>query len=203
MIKGDLCCYTMSTILNKISSFLYANCFAFVAIVFITFINGEAYNLVGNFIWLPLGTVSLCYLLFGFRIVIAVFLAIMFSAHWFHEEPLFILTKNMVHLVGTLAPLLAIASMKFFKLSNFFEGGKLVFQHLLFLVLLTALYNTLMKFFVFSYFDNLSINAVKFIQGYLLGDILGCLAVLFFAVLVVVPGIRYFAPELVPSDLDN
>ena len=193
----------MSTILNKISSFLYANCFAFVAIVFITFINGEAYNLVGNFIWLPLGTVSLCYLLFGFRIVIAVFLAIMFSAHWFHEEPLFILTKNMVHLVGTLAPLLAIASMKFFKLSNFFEGGKLVFQHLLFLVILTALYNTLMKFFVFSYFDNLSINAVKFIQGYLLGDILGCLAVLFFAVLVVVPGIRYFAPELVPSDIDN
>ena len=193
----------MSTILNKISSFLYVNCIAFVAIVFITFINGETYNLVGNFIWLPLGTVSLCYLLFGFRIVIAVFLAIMFSAHWFHEEPLFILTKNMVHLVGTLAPLLAIASMKFFKLSNFFEGGKLVFQHLLFLVLLTALYNTLMKFFVFSYFDNLSINAVKFIQGYLLGDILGCLAVLFFAVLVVVPGIRYFAPELVPSDLDN
>jgi len=193
----------MSTILNKISSFLYANCFAFVAIVFITFINGEAHNLVGNFIWLPLGTVSLCYLLFGFRIVIAVFLAIMFSAHWFHEEPLFILTKNMVHLVGTLAPLLAIASMKFFKLSNFFEGEKLVFQHLLFLVVLTALYNTLMKFFVFSYFDNLSINAVKFIQGYLLGDILGCLAVLFFAVLVVVPGIRYFAPELVPSDLDN
>ena len=193
----------MSTILNKIINFLYVNCFTFVAIVFITFINGETYNLVGNFIWLPLGTVSLCYLLFGFRIVIAVFLAIMFSAHWFHEEPLFILTKNMVHLVGTLAPLLAIASMKFFKLSNFFEGGKLVFQHLLFLVILTALYNTLMKFFVFSYFDNLSINAVKFIQGYLLGDILGCLTVLFFAVLVVVPGIRYFAPELVPSDLDN
>ena len=193
----------MSTILNKISSFLYVNCITFVAIVFITFINGETYNLVGNLIWLPLGTVLLCYLLFGFRIVIAVFLAIMFSAHWFHEEPLFILTKNMVHLVGTLAPLLAIASMKFFKLSNFFEGGKLVFQHLLFLVILTALYNTLMKFFVFSYFDNLSINAVKFIQGYLLGDILGCLTVLFFAVLVIVPGIRYFAPELVPSDLDN
>ena len=193
----------MSTILNKISSFLYVNCITFVAIVFITFINGETYNLVGNLIWLPLGTVLLCYLLFGFRIVIAVFLAIMFSAHWFHEEPLFIFTKNIVHLMGTLAPLLAIASMKFFKLSNFFEGGKLVFQHLLFLVILTALYNTLMKFFVFSYFDNLSINAVKFIQGYLLGDILGCLAVLFFAVLVVVPGIRYFAPELVPSDLDN
>ena len=127
----------------------------------------------------------------------------MFSAHWFHEEPLFIFTKNIVHLMGALAPLLAIASMKFFKLSSFFEGGKLVFQHLLFLAILTALYNTLMKFFVYSYIDNLSINAVKFIQGYLLGDILGCLAVVFFAALVIVPGIRYFAPKLVPSDLDN
>ena len=193
----------MSTILNKIINFLYANCFTFVAIVFITFINGETYNLVGNFIWLPLGTVLLCYLLFGFRIVIAVFLAIMFSANWFHEEPLFIFNKNMVHLVGTIAPLLAIASMKFFKLSNFFEGGKLVFQHLLFLAILTALYNTLMKFFAYSYFDESSINAVKFLQGYLLGDIIGCLTVLFFAALVIVPGIRYFAPKLAPSDLKN
>ena len=189
--------------MNKFTNFIYVNSIAFVVIVFITFINGQTYPLVGNLIWLPLGAVSLCYLLFGFRIVIAVFLAIMFSAHWFHAEPLFIFTKNTVHLVGTLAPLLAIASMKFFKLSNFFEGGKLVFQHLLFLVILTALYNTLMKFFVFSYFDNFSINAVKFIQGYLLGDILGCLTVLFFAALVIVPGIRYFAPQLIPSDIEN
>jgi hypothetical protein len=188
---------------NKISNFLYVNSIAFVVIVFITFINGQTHPLVGNFIWLPLGVVSLCYLLFGFRIVLAVFLAIMFSAHWFHGEPLFIFTKNIVHLVGALAPLLAIASMKFFKLSNFFEGNKLVFQHLLFLVILTALYNTLMKFFAFSYFDNFSINAVKFIQGYLLGDILGCLTVLFFAALVIVPGIRYFAPQLIPSDIEN
>jgi len=160
----------MNTIVNKISNFLYVNSIAFVVIVFITFINGQTHPLVGNFIWLPLGVVSLCYLLFGFRIVIAVFLAIMFSAHWFHEEPLFIFTKNIVHLMGALAPLLAIA---------------------------------LMKFFAFSYFDNFSINAVKFIQGYLLGDILGCLTVLFFAALVIVPGIRYFAPQLIPSDIEN
>ena len=189
--------------MNKFTNFIYVNSIAFVVIVFITFINGQTYPLVGNLIWLPLGAVSLCYLLFGFRIVLAVFLAIMFSAHWFHGEPLFIFTKNIVHLVGTVAPLLAIASMKFFKLSNFFEGNKLVFQHLLFLVILTALYNTLMKFFAFSYFDNFSINAVKFIQGYLLGDILGCLTVLFFAALVIVPGIRYFAPQLIPSDTEN
>ena len=190
----------MSAILNKTSNFLYVNFIAFVVIVFITFINGQTHPLVGNLIWLPLGTVSLCYLLFGFRIVIAVFLAIMFSAHWFHGEPLFIISKNIVHLMGTLAPLIAIASMKFFKLSNFFEGNKIVFQHLLFLAILTALFNTLMKFFVFSYIDNISINAVKFIQGYLLGDILGCLTILFFAALVIVPGIRKFAPNYAPSE---
>ena len=193
----------MSSIMNKINHFLYVNFIAFVVIVFITFINGQTYPLVGNLIWLPLGAVSLCYLLFGFRIVLAVFLAIMFSAHWFHAEPLFIISQNIVHLMGAVAPLLAIASMKFFKLSNFFEGDKLVFQHLLFLVILTALYNTLMKFFAFSYFDNFSINAEKFIQGYLLGDILGCLTVLFFAALVIVPGIRYFAPQFIPSDIEN
>ena len=191
----------MSSILNKINHFLYVNFIAFVVIVFITFINGQTYPLVGNFIWLPLGAVSLCYLLFGFRIFIAVFMAITFSSVWFHDASFDGI--KIVHLVGTLAPLLAIASMKFFKLSNFFEGNKLVFQHLLFLVILTALYNTLMKFFAFSYFDNFSINAVKFIQGYLLGDILGCLTVLFFAALVIVPGIRYFAPQLIPSDIEN
>ena len=113
------------------------------------------------------------------------------------------LLKILYTLWAPIAPLLAIASMKFFKLSNFFEGNKLVFQHLLFLVILTALYNTLMKFFAFAYFDNFSINAVKFIQGYLLGDILGCLTILFFTALVIVPGIRYFAPQLIPSDIEN
>ena len=111
----------------------------------------------------------------------------------------------MLHLVGTFAPLLAIASMKFFKLSNFFDGEKIVFQHLLFLAILTALYNTIIKFFVYSYLSLAdqsvpAINALQFIKNYLIGDVLGCLSVLLFAALVVVPGIRYFAPKLVPSE---
>ena len=141
--------------------------------------------------------------MFGYRVSIATYLAIEFSDYW--------ITGNAnahghlaVNLVGTFAPLLAITSMKFFKLSSFFEGGKLVFQHLLFLAILTAFYNTLMNFFVWSYFSlvegsRVSIDAVYFIMNYLIGDVLGCLTVLFFAALVVVPGIRYFAPHLVPS----
>ena len=188
---------------NHVTEFLYQNIIAFLVILFITFINGQSYPFVGNLVWLPVGAVSLCYLLFGFRIVIAVFIAISFSAHL--GDVTVFPGHNLIHLVGTLAPLVAIASMKFFKLSYFFDGGKIVFQHLLFLGLLTALYNTLMKFFAYSYLasasgGSLSIDALQFIKNYLIGDILGSLIILFFAALVIVPGIRYFAPKLVPSD---
>ncbi|MBT5978694.1 MAG: hypothetical protein HOG62_02505, partial [Gammaproteobacteria bacterium] len=136
---------------DKLAGFLYKNIISFLVIIFVTFINGQAF-ISGNIIWLPIGAVSLCYLLFGFNVFIAVFLAITFSSLWFHDSSF--IGINLIHLVGTFSPLLAIASMKFFKLSNFFEGGKLVFQHLLFLAILTALYNTLMKFFVYSYLSS-------------------------------------------------
>ena len=186
---------------QKLFSFFSDNIMAFLVVVFITFINGQSYPFVGNLVWLPIGAVSLCYLLFGFRIFIAVFLAITASSIWFHDSTFDGI--NILHLVGTFAPLLAIASMKFFKLSNFFDGGKVVFQHLLFLAILTALYNTLMKFFVYSYLSSLgegsqSIDAMQFIKNYLIGDVLGCLSVLLFAALVIVPGIRYFAPSHAP-----
>ena len=161
--------------------------------------------MVGDLIYLPLGAVSLCYLLFDYKVSIAAYLAIEFSDYW--------ITGNThghlaVNLVGTLAPLLAFTSMKFFKLSSFFEGGKLVFQHLLFLAILTAFYNTLMKFFVWSYISlaedsNVSIDAMQFIKNYLIGDALGCVTVFLFAALVIVPGIRYFAPHLVPSEIQT
>jgi len=187
---------------SKLTEFLYQNIIAFLVIIFVTFINGQAF-ISGNIIWLPIGAVSLCYLLFGFNIFIAVFLAITLSSIWFHDSSF--TGINLLHLVGTFSPLLAIASMKFFKLSYFFDGERIVFQHLLFLLILTALYNTLMKFFAYSYLasasgGSLSIDALQFIKNYLIGDILGSLIILFFAALVIVPGIRYFAPKLVPSE---
>ena len=167
---------------------------------FFTFIDGPVHPTIGNLIFLPLGAASLCYLLFGNRVLIAVFLAIEFSDYWITGNPHGHLAVNFV---GTFAPLLAIATMKFFKLSSFFEDGKLVFQHLLFLTILTAFYNTLMNFFVWSYISlieesNVTIDAMQFIKNYLIGDVLGCLTVFFFVALVIVPGIRYFAPHLVP-----
>jgi hypothetical protein len=174
-------------------------------VVLCYFINGPAYPFEGNLIWLPLGGMSLCFLLFGFRVVFAAILASQLSEFWFHSQPFFDQVTLIRTISGAMGPALAIASMRFFKLSNFFDGDKLVFHHLIFLAILTALFNTLTAFFVSSYIvsngqANETINATYFLRNYLMGDILGCLIVLFFAALVVVPFIKYFFPKIAPSE---
>ena len=174
-------------------------------VVLCYFINGPAYPFEGNLIWLPLGGMSLCFLLFGFRVVFAAILASQLSEFWFHSQLFFDQVTLIRTISGAMGPALAIASMRFFKLSNFFDGDKLVFHHLIFLAILTALFNTLTAFFVSSYIvsngqANETINATDFLRNYLMGDILGCLIVLFFAALVVVPFIKYFFPKIAPSE---
>ena len=115
----------------------------FCLIVFVTFINGPSYPFVGNLIWLPLGAMSLCFLLFDFKVVLAALLATHFSDFWIHSQSFFSQVTLLQSIAGVVAPMFAIASMRFFKLSNFFDGGKVVFQHLLFLAILTALFNTI------------------------------------------------------------
>ena len=177
----------------------------FLIVVFCYLINGPAYPFAGNLIWLPLGAMSLCFLLFGFRVFFAAILASQFSEFWFHSQPFFDQVTLIRTISGAIGPAFAIASMRFFKLSNFFDGDKLVFHHLIFLSILTALFNTLTAFFVSSYIvsngqANETINATDFLRNYLMGDILGCLIVLFFAALVVVPFIKYFFPKIAPSE---
>ena len=174
-------------------------------VVLCYFIKGPAYPFEGNLIWLPLGGMLLCFLLFGFRVVFAAILASQLSEFWFHSQPFFDQVTLIRTISGAMGPAIAIASMRFFKLSNFFDGDKLVFHHLIFLAILTALFNTLTAFFVSSYIvsngqANETINATDFLRNYLMGDILGCLIVLFFAALVVVPFIKYFFPKIAPSE---
>ena len=178
---------------------------AFLIVLICYFINGPAYPFIGNLIWLPLGAMSLCFLLFGFEVIIAVLLATQLAEFWFHGEPFFDQMMLLRNISGVLGPILAIASMRFFKLSNFFDGGKIVFQHLVFLAILTALLNTLIAFFVTSFIvsnnqDIGAINATQFLKNFLIGDILGCLIVLFIAALIVVPFIKYFFPKYIPKE---
>ena len=180
--------------------------FATLIIVLVAYaLNGPAYPFVGNIVWLPLGAMSLCFLLFGFRVVLAALLATQLSEFWFQSQPFFEQGTLILNLFGVIGPIVAIASMRFFKLSNFFDGSKLIFQHLVFLAILTAFFNTIISFFITSFIASNDssiepINATLFIKNFLIGDILGCLIVLLFAAIVVVPLIQYFFPRLVPSE---
>ncbi len=193
--------------MNTFINLIVKSAIAFIVVISATILSGPAHQITGNFIWLQLGAVSMCYLICGYRIFFAVFLAIIFAAHGLDERN-FSVGNTMIHFIGAFSPLLAIASMRFFKLSKFFEGNKVIFQHLLFLALLTAIYNTILKFYIYSYFNISGINGevlepFGFIKMYLIGDILGCLIVLFFTALVVVPAIRYFIPSVVPSEFKS
>jgi hypothetical protein len=188
---------------DNLKAFLQPQIVTFFVILFATFINGPSYPFIGNLIWLPLGSISLCFLLFDYKVVLAALLATHFSDVWIHSQLFFSQVTWLKSIAGVVAPMFAIASMRFFKLSNFFDEGKVVFQHLLFLAILTALFNTIISFFTSSYIASIDetmeqINATVFIKNYLIGDILGCLVVLFFAALVVVPSIKYFSPKSAP-----
>ena len=188
-----------------IRSALQYQLLAFLIVLTCYFINGPAYPFIGNLIWLPLGAMSLCFLLFGFEVIFGVLLATQLAEFWFNGEPFFDQMMFLRNVSGMIGPILAIASMRFFKLSNFFDGDKIIFQHLVFLAILTALFNTLISFFVTSFIVSNdqsigAINATQFLKNFLIGDILGCLIVLFFAALIVVPVIKYFFPKYVPKE---
>ena len=187
------------------SNALVNNLAVLLLVFFVTLINGDVEAIAGTQIWLQIGMITLCYLLFGYRVFFGVVAAIELSGlliwHWDTSSPL----NHLIAVVGAISPLLALASMRVFKLSSFFDGEQLVFQHVIFLVILTALYNTLMKFFTYTTIQNnffpldpapVNITATEFIQSYLYGDILGGLVVLFFATLLVEPLIRYILDKL-------
>jgi len=189
---------------HNLKIFLQPQIVTFFVIIFATFINGPSYPFIGNLIWLPLGAMLLCFLLFDFKVVLAALIATHFADVWFHSVPMMMTQDTILqHITAVMTPIIAIACMRFFRLSNFFDGGKVVFQHLLFLAILTALFNTIISFFINSYIASKDpameqINATVFIKNYLIGDLLGCLVVLFFAALIVVPAIKYFSPKSVP-----
>ena len=188
-----------------VGNFLVNNFIALLLVFSITFINGDVEAIAGTQIWLQIGMITLCYLLFGYRVFFGIIAAIELSGLLIWHWDIYSTLNHLIAIIGALSPLLAIASMKLFKLSSFFDGEQLVFQHVIFLVILTALYNTLMKFFTYTTVQNnffpldpahVDITATEFIQSYLYGDILGGLVVLFFATLLVEPLIRYILDKL-------
>ena len=105
---------------------------------------------IGNYLWLPMGAKILAFLLFGFWAFPGVLLGSLMSGVFLYDS----WNGNAFYgplgtLAGVMAPMLAIVVMRFFHLSNFFKDGKLVYGHIIFLVILSSLINTISKLFLY------------------------------------------------------
>ena len=183
---------------------IYNNLFALLLVFFATFLNGKPIPFIGNMVWLQIGVILLMYLLFTHRVFLGCFLGVQLSALLLWKWEVFVFSNFLIVFISAISPLIAISLMKFFKLSSFFDSEKLVFQHLIFLAIFTAICNTFLKFLSYSYNEidpsNLSFDALLFIERYFIGDLLGCLVVLLFAAWVVVPMLKYFFPKIAPVE---
>ena len=167
-------------------------------------------------VWLVLGAVSMSYLLFGWRVLPAVFFGFHLSAlyvfGWSIDPFVYFSSSgskgahaitNHVHgIVTTIGPLAAIYTMRIFRLSRFFEGEKLIFQHVIFLMILASFYNTFSKFFidttVRTWLDlPIRIDQATYVPSMLVGDLTGGIGFVFIIALIVVPVIRFVVPKAI------
>ncbi|HIM58519.1 MAG TPA: hypothetical protein EYH12_05780 [Psychromonas hadalis] len=137
---------------------------------------------IGNLLYLPLGATLYCYILFGPRAIPGVVVANTLIGYflwdnWFGNG----MSGFSGHVVvGSLAPMLAIITVKYFQLNSFSGSNKINYGPCMFLIILTALINTIAKFFTFMDILIEEIEPIIFLGSFFVGDVLGC--VVFFLV---------------------
>jgi hypothetical protein len=184
----------------NISEFIVTNLVTILVVYLSALIFGSVKDLVGQPVWLQIGAVTMSYLLFGCRVFFGIFIGILLSGYFVWGWPGSSLNWSQAF-AGSIAPLLAIQTMKLFKLSSFYEDKKLIFEHIIFLAILAAVYNTSLKLFVNTTFRNSilypdlpprEIDIASFVQSYFFGDIVGGVAFIFILALIVSPFMSYF-----------
>ena len=185
---------------------LYSN-FVIITVVYLTSaLSSWIYGVditIGNYLWLPMGAKVLAFLLFGIWALPGVLIGSLMSGMFLYD----FWSGNTFYgplgtLVGVFAPLLAIMIMKHFHLSSFFDDAKINFRHVLFLIILSSVINTLVKLFVYidevKNIDGKSVDALQFIQTYLPGDILGGIVFVFIVLKILLPVVIKFGLNKAP-----
>ncbi|MDB2589565.1 hypothetical protein N9Y32_00860 [Candidatus Thioglobus sp.] len=148
---------------------------------------------VGNYLWLPMGAKILAFLLFGFWALPGVLLGSLMSGYilynFLNVDPIY---GPLGSLIGAFAPMGAILIMRYFNLSTFFDSDKkLEFRHVIFLIVLSSIINTIFKLFLYfgkvSGVDDQQIDSPEFILSYLTGDILGGVVFILLTIKIVMP----------------
>ena len=143
----------------------------------------------GNLLFLPVGAEIFVYLLFGSRVLPGVIIANTIVGYflwnnWFGNG----LDGFIGHvIIGSLSPLLAIYIMKIANLSDFFDAKLINYKHILFCIILTALISTLAKFLFFWGVIREPIEPLSFIASYMVGDIIGGIVFIYFAIKILTP----------------
>lgn len=151
---------------------------------------------MGNLVFLPLGSTLYAYLFFSNQVLPAVILA-NFIVGYFLWDQWFGLGFNgfVGHVVvGALAPMLAIYVCRSLKLGTTTDQDITPVHVILLLTILTTIFNTLGKFFIFASNPDLTIEPMVFLGTFMLGDILGCIVFMFLAQ-------RFLSPWLKPLQL--
>lgn len=152
---------------------------------------------IGNFLFLPLGATLYAYLFFSNRVLPAVILANYIVGYflwdnWFGQGYNGFLGQVGV---GSLVPMLSIYIGKSLRQLDAGTHQDITPLHVVFLLsILTAIFNTLGKFFVFMGNPNISIEPTLFLGSFMLGDILGCIVFMLLAQ-------RFLSPWLSSSQL--
>jgi hypothetical protein len=148
---------------------------------------------LGHYLWLPMGAKILAFLLFGLWALPGVLLGSLMSGYILYDflnvDPVY---GPLGTLVGAFAPMIAILIMRYFHLSNFFDNDKkLEFRHVIFLIVLSSIINTLSKLFIYlgrvSGPNNHQIDSTEFILSYLTGDILGGIVFIMLTIKIFMP----------------
>lgn len=143
---------------------------------------------LGNMLWFPIGAAILSYLLFGFRVFPGVLLGYLIAEVIVEGGIVDISQKELLkRTASSLAPILSIGIMRSFNLSQFFDENKIKISHVIFLILLSAIFSTLLKALLI---DNELPGLDNYITTYLMGDLLG-------GIIFVYLGIKFLSKAVV------
>ena len=185
--------------LVNLKNYLFENIVAFLSVFLAAYIMvffGEFEVAVGTYFYLPLGAKILMYLLFGFRVLPGILAACIVSGVvLFNSWNGNFLIGTMVACAGSLAPIIAMQTMKVTQVCDFSNLRNIDFRHVLFLIMFTSVISALLKFFLYMQSITMNINTVEFIAHYITGDILGGLLVVYLVLKLIVPVLQALYQE--------
>ena len=149
---------------------------------------------VGSLLFLPLGATLYCYLWMGYRTIPAIVVANTIIGYflwdnWFGNG----MDGFIGHVVvGSLAPMVAILIVQVLHLNRASFENKIDYGPCLLLIILTALLNTLAKFFTFMDTLKEGIDPIIFLGTFFTGDVLGCTVFLLIAHKLLTPTLHKY-----------